>query len=397
MGIPLMVVEYNLGRESRSSPITGPSKLTNKKILHLGGWFGAVGGIMIFSYYVMIIGWVLEYFVNSLTGTFTGMAKEEISAFFTTLTSNTSNVIIYELVILVILGIIVSKGLVKGIEKFTKIAMPAMCLLFIGLAIYVLTLPKAGAGLRFYLAPDFSKLSFEALLAAIGQVFLSIGVGQGASWVYGSYLDKNADLPKDTTKICLMDTGFAILAGLVIFPAAFSLGIEPDSGFSLLFTTLPNIFGRMTGGYLLGLLFFMGVLIAAITSAIAFTECISSCLMDQFNLDREKERKKAVWSTLGITFLLSIPSIVSFSVGKNIRWFGMDMFSFIDYTSANIFLILAGLFMAIYVGWELGIKKFMEQVNEGSTSFKVRSWWGPLLKFVVPAVIIINLITSNFK
>ncbi len=396
MGIPLMIVEYNLGRESQSSPVSGNIKLTKNKFWQLGGIFGFIGGIMIFSYYVMIIGWVLKYAISFLSGTFAGQSMESISLWFDSLYVNTGLTLIHEIVILVVLGFIVARGLVKGVEAVARIAMPAMVVLFAALAIYSIMLPGAAEGLKFYLKPDFSKLSFDAVIAAIGQVFLSIGVGQGASWVYGSYLKKDADIPYDITKVVLMDTGFALLAGLVIFPAAFAVGVQPDAGFGLLFKTMPSVFATMPGGSIIGILFFFGVLVAAVTSAIAFTECLSSSIMDTFKMDRVKDRVKATWITIGVTFVLSLFSVMACGPMADVKWFGMDMFTFFDTVSANIFLILSGLIMCLFVGWSIGIEKFKEQVNQGAAKIKVENWWSPLLKFVVPAIIIVNLIAANF-
>jgi len=227
-------------------------------------------------------------------------------------------------------------------------------------------------------------------------VFLSIGVGQGASWVYGSYLNKDADIPSDITKVVIMDTGFALLAGLVIFPAAFAVGVQPDAGFGLLFKTMPSVFGTMPGGSIIGILFFFGILVAAITSAIAFTECLSSSIMDTFKMDRSKGRIKATWITIAVTFAFSLFSVMACGPMADVKWFGMDMFTFFDTVSANIFLILSGLIMCLFVGWGIGIDKFKEQVNQGAKKFRVENWWGPLLKFVVPGIIIVNFIAANF-
>ncbi|HEY8392859.1 MAG TPA: sodium-dependent transporter [Capillibacterium sp.] len=396
MGIPLMIVEYNLGRESQSSPITGNIKLTKNKFWQLGGIFGFIGGLMIFSYYVMIIGWVAKYGIAFITGTFRGMNREAISLWFDSLYANTGLTLFYEIVILVLLGFIVSRGLVKGVEAVAKVAMPLMVFLFAGLAIYSNTLPGAFEGLKFYLKPDFTKLSFEAVVAAIGQVFLSIGVGQGASWVYGSYLKKDDDIPSDITKVVLMDTGFAFLAGLVIFPAAFAVGVQPDAGFGLLFKTMPSVFGTMPGGLIIGVLFFFGTLIAAITSAIAFTEFLSSSIMDLFKMDRSKDRVKATRLSIIVTFVLSLFSVLACGPLAHVKWFGMDMFTFFDVVSANIFLILSGLIMCLFTAWSIGFKKFKEQVNLGAKKLKVQDWWEPLIKYIVPIIIIINLIAANF-
>lgn len=388
IGIPLFTVEVSLGRKSQSSPTTGFKKLAPGKPWVLGGWFGMLGGIFIFSYYTMIIGWVVAYLFKTITGSYFGMNPDNINQMFSDFTSSTGTVIIWQIIVMVILGIIVCRGLVNGVEKFSKIMMPILFFFLVALSIYALTLPGALKGLSFYLKPDFSKLNMEACLVALGQVFLSIGVGQGASWIYGSYLDKKSNIVGDSIIIGSMDTLCALLAGLIIFPTAFAFGVSPDAGPGLIFVTLPNIFANMTGGIIFGTLFFFLVTIAAFSSAIAFVEAISSWIMDQFNWDRSKSRIKAVWIAIIGTFILGIPSLMAMGPLSNIKWFGKDMFSFIDYLSSNIFLVLAGLIMAIYVGWSMGITKFKEITNSGTKKIKVKNYWGPWLKYVLPLVIL---------
>lgn len=388
VAMPLFIIEFSLGRASASSITTGYRKLAPRKPWFIGGLLGIVGTILIFSYYLMIMGWVAAYLFKTLKAEYFGMTAVEVSELFNSFAARSGEVILWQLGVLAIIGIIVSRGLVKGIERFNKIAMPILFLMLIGLGIYSITLPGGLKGVEFYLKPDFTKISGEAILAALGQVFYSIGVGFGASWVYGSYLSKNADVPGDSTRVALMDTLGAILAGFIIFPAAFAFGVSPDSGYNLIFVTLPNVFGKMPGGIVFGTLFFFFVTVAALTSAIASAECIASWLMDELKWDRSRARVKAVWLILMGCFILGIPSVLSFGKWSGISLFGFNIFGFIDYVSVNILLVIAGLTLALFVGWHLGIKKFMEMANEGAKNLRIKPFWGVLIKYVIPLLIV---------
>ena len=397
VAIPLFVVEFSLGRASKSSITTGYRKLAPRKPWFLGGWMGIITTILILSYYTMIMGWVVAYLFKTIRAQYFGMTAEQVSELFGSFTARSSEVFFWQIAVYVVLGIIVSRGLVKGIEAFCKVAMPLLFLMLIGLGIYSLTLPNALKGLEFYLKPDFTKITGEAILVAIGQVFFSVGIGFGATWVYGSYLDRRANIPGDSTRIALMDTLGALLAGFIIFPAAFAFGVNPGSGYNLIFVTLPNVFGKMPGGIVFGILFFSLVSVAALTSAIASIECIASWFMDELKWDRSKSRVKAVWIILIGCFILGIPTVLSLGSWSNIRLFGLNIFGFVDYVTANIFLVIAGLAMALFVGWSLGIKKFMEMANEGAKGILVKPFWGVLFKYIIPLVIVALFLGEIFK
>jgi len=397
VAIPLFTVEFSLGRASKSSITSGYRKMAPGKPWFIGGWFAMIAVILIFSYYTMLMGWVVAYFFKTIKLQYFGMSADQIGELFNSFTAASNQVFIWQIAVCVALGIIVSKGLVKGIEAFSKIAMPILILGLLGLAVYSLTLPNAFSGLEFYLKPDFSKLTGEAILVAIGQVFLSIGVGFGASWVYGSYLDETANIPSDSIKIALMDTFGALIAGFIIFPAAFTFGVNPEVGQTLIFVTLPNVFAQMTGGTVFGALFFFLISVAATTSAIALVECIASWLMDELKWDREKSRGKAVWITIVGCFILGIPNVLSFGSWSGIKIFGFNIFDFVDYVSANIFLVISGLVMALFAGWSLGIKKFMEMTNQGAEGLLVKPLWGVLIKYVIPLLIIILVLGRVFQ
>jgi len=396
IGIPLFIIEFSLGRESQSSITTGLKKLAPRTKWYIGGWFAIIAVTFVFAYYTMLMGWVAAYLFKSLKAKYLGMNADQIRAMYTSFTENPLEVILWQIGCLIVLGIIVSRGLVKGVETFSKVAMPVLFLLLIALGVYSLTLPGAMKGIEFYLKPDLSKISFEAFLVALGQVFFSIGVGFGASWVYGSYLSKKADVPGDSARVALMDTVGALLAGFIIFPAAFAFGINPGTGYELIFVTLPNVFGQMPGGSIFGILFFFLVTVAAYTSAIANTECISSFLMDELNWDRAKSRAKAVWLSLLGIFIIGVPGILSFGPWNHIKLGGQTIFGFVDSIATNVFLVLAGLCMALFVGWHLGMKKFMNMANRGARGLRVKQSWGFLIKYVIPLVIISLLLSNLF-
>lgn len=397
VAIPLFTVEFSLGRASKSSITTGYRKLAPGKPWFLGGWMGIISIILVLSYYTMIMGWLAAYLFKTIRAQYFGMTADQVNELFNNFIARSGEVFLWQIGVYAVLGIIVSRGLVKGIEAFCKVAMPFLFLMLIGLGIYSLTLPNALKGVEFYLKPDFTKITGEAILVAIGQVFFSVGIGFGATWVYGSYLDRRANIPGDSTRIALMDTLGALLAGFIIFPAAFAFGVNPGSGYNLIFVTLPNVFGKMPGGIVFGILFFSLVSVAALTSAIASIECIASWFMDELKWDRSKSRAKAVWIILIGCFILGIPTVLSLSSWSNIRLFGLNIFGFVDYVSANILLVIAGLAMALFVGWSLGIKKFMEMANEGAKNMLVKPFWGVLFKYIIPLLIVALVLGEIFK
>jgi NSS family neurotransmitter:Na+ symporter len=397
IAIPLFTIEFSLGRTSQSSITSGFRKLSPGKPWWIGGLIGILGNIFIFSYYTMVIGWVIAYLFKTVRGQYTGMTAGQITSIYSDLTEGSGQVFLWQILVYVLLGIIVSRGLVKGVEAFSKIAMPILFLMLIGLGLYALTLPGAMNGVEFYLKPDFTKINGEAIIAALGQVFFSVGVGFGATWAYGSYLSKKANIPGDAARIAFMDSAGALLAGFIIFPAAFAFGVNPDTGYELIFVTLPNVFGQMPGGSVFGTLFFFLVSVAALTSAIAHTECIASWIMDEFKWDRIYSRTRATWLVLSGCFLLGIPTVLSFGPLSETKIFGKTFFEFIDYLSVNVFLIMAGLFLAVYVGWSLGIKRFTAVTNEGAGRLRVMPYWGFLIKYIIPAVILMLFIMKIFK
>lgn len=392
IGIPLFIAEMGLGRRTQLNPISGMRKLEKKGSIWVAiGWLGVAAATIIMSYYTMLIGWMLAYFIKMLTGQFSGTTAEEIMTIYTSFTSNPIEVMIYTVIMIIILGIIVNKGLKNGIESCCKYLMPALFVLLIGLAIKSLTLPGAIEGVKWYLTPDFSKIDGGVILAALSQAFFAIGIGFAGSFVYGSYLDKNnSNLPSDATIIIIVNTLIAIVAGLVIFPAIFSFGLSPTEGPGLTFITMPNLFSKMAGGRFFGAAFFFLVIIAGITSGIGFLEAITCTASEVFKVDR----KKAVWIILGIIFILSIPCILSQGPWSGIKILGKNFFDLADYVSGSILMPLGALLMSLYIALKWTFKGYMEDCNTGAGKFRVQSWWKPIVVVLIPITVIIIMVTG---
>lgn len=393
IGIPIFLAETGLGRKVQTGIITGLRQLTRKGspwVLFIG-WLGILAAGLIMSYYLMIMGWIFAYIFKVGLGTFNGATTEQIAKIYEDLVSNPLAVIGYTLIPTLIIGLIVSRGVKNGIEKFVKISMPILLIMLILLAIYSLSLPGSMDGVVWYLKPDFSVITPKTFLEALGQVFFSLGIGFAGAFTYGSYLDpQNSDLVKDSVWVISFDTTIAFLSGLVIFPALFAFQIAPDSGPGLLFLTIPNILDKMPGGTIFGMMFFILVIIAAITTAVGLIETVSANTAELLNL----RRKTSVWLWLGVMFILAIPSILSHGPWAHIELFSKNIFELIDYVSGNILLVLSGLFISLYVVFKWKFKNFQHDINIGATSIKITAISKPVIQFVIPIAILIILVSG---
>ncbi len=392
IGIPLLTTEVGLGRKSQLTPIAGMRQLAQgKKFWHSIGWIESAAALIIMGYYLMIIAWVAVYFVEYVSGKFATMSPADVNNNFDVLVSKPGTVFAYATSISVLLYFIVGRGLQKGVELVSKIFMPLLLVFFIVLAVWANTLEGSGEGLSWYLTPDFSKINGEVILAALGQVFFSIGVGLAAGFVFGGYLDKEkSDVPGSVMMVVGFDTGIAIVAGLLIFPALFAFGLEPNSGPGLLFVTMATLFTKVPMGNFLGSVFFFLVFIAGLTSIIGLVEGITATLMDS----RNWKRPKAVLVTLGATFLLSIPSIMSFGAWSHIEIIGKDLFDFSDFISGSIMLPLGGLLISLFAAYVWGFDQFKNDINIGAGKVRVTNMWKPFMLVLIPIVILIILING---
>lgn len=393
IGIPLFTMEMSLGRKTQMSPVEGMRSLTKKgSPWVIFGWLGVLSAFFILTYYIQIMGWILAYLFKMISGQLAGLTAEGYTKAFSDFTSNTGVVAGFTLACVVIVGLISARGLEKGIEKACKIMMPTLFIMLIILAIRSLTLPGASEGVKWYLKVDFSKINGKVLLDALGQCFFSIGIASGGAFIYGSYLKKDSDIPTDAAIIVAADTIAALIAGLVMFPAIFALGLTPDAGPSLLFVTMSNLFAHIPAGNFFGGMFFLLVFFAAVSSALGYLEPIVTTGTELFKMDR----KKAVWVSLIIIFIVGFPTIMAQGPWANVLIGGRNFFDFADYLSGNIMMPLGALVLSFYTLLVWKFNKYQEETNAGAVKLKVYDWWGPLVKVLIPIALVIIFVTGVF-
>ncbi len=382
VGFTLMLAEIALGRYTGLNPI-GAYRKISKKWSWVGG-LGVLAGFMILSYYSVIGGWVIKYLVKSVTGGLNvsdpGMLGDAFGAFIT----SPGEPIFYHGIFMLITMIIVIKGIGGGIEKSTKLMMPALFVMIFLIAVRAMTLPGASAGIRYLLVPDFAKITPGVILAALGQVFFSLSLGMGAMITYGSYLDKKTNIPQSSTIIPLIDTGVALLAGLAVLPAVFAYNLDPNAGIGIIFNSFPAIFSQLPMGGLFSLIFFVLVLFAAVSSSISLLEVCVSYVVDEW-----KVKRLVATSVIGVALFL-IGSAASLSLGawSDFKILGLGIFDFLDYGSANVLLPLGGLLLCIVVGWFWGTDNAIkEATNNGEVEFKLAGAWIVLVKYIGPVAI----------
>jgi len=378
VGFTIMLGEITLGRATGLNALGAYRKL-NKKFAWVGG-AGILAAFTILGYYNAVGGWVIKYIVQFVTGGVSG----DSAVFFGEFISSPIEPIIWALVFALATAFIVWKGISGGIEKYSKVLMPALFVLLIVVVIRSVTLPGAGAGLEYYLKPDFSKLTPAAIGAALGQVFFSLSLGMGCMITYGSYLSKDENIEKDAFIVPLMDTSAALLAGFAILPAVFAFGFEPGVGPSLMFITLPSVFAAMPLGAVFGLLFFILVLFAAITSSISLLEVCTAYVIDEFKWSRTK----ATVVLACAIFVLTILSSLAMGPMANVLIFGKNFFDLLDFIASNILLPVGGLMMCIFIGYFWGIDNAVAEISQnGKFAFRLKGFWTVLVKYIAPIAV----------
>ena len=394
IGIPLMTAEVGLGRKTQLTPIAGMARLTGSKTSpwNLVGWFGITAATLITAYYIMIIAWVTAYFVMLVRGGGElGQTPEETRAAFDAFIATPGPVFGYAFLVTLLVAYVVSRGVTKGIERYARFLMPLLVVLLVALAIRALTLPGAAAGVVWYLTPNFSALTGTSVLAALGQAFFSIGIGMAGGFVMGSYLNRHdTDVPGNTALVVAFDTGVAVVAGLVLFPALFAFGMDPDQGAGLLFITMTSLFQQMPGGMVFGAAFFFLMLVAGFTSQVAVFESLVATVVDSLGMTR----KRAVVLCAAGGFLLCVPVILSQGPWSHIHIFGMSFFDFANTVSSDYLLGAGGLLLSLYVVSKWGWSRFREETNQGAGRVKVTAAWGPLIRFVIPVSVALVLLGS---
>lgn len=389
LGLPIMVMEFAVGRASQRSIATSFNVLEKEgSKWHIYGYFGMAGNYLLMMFYTTIGGWMLSYFFKMAKGEFQGLDITGVTQTFDTLRSDAPTMIFWMLMVVVLSFLVCSMGLQSGVERINKIMMVVLLLLMVVLAINSCLLPGAGEGLKFYLVPDFNKLVengiSEAVFAAMGQAFFTLSLGIGALAIFGSYIGKERKLTGEAVNILVLDTTVALIAGLIIFPACFAFGINPGEGPGLVFVTLPNVFNEMPGGRLWGALFFLFMTFAALSTIIAVFQNLISFAQDLWNWSL----KKAVLVNGIAVFVLSLPCIFGMTIWSDFTILGKQIMDFEDFLVSNNMLPLGSLVYLLFCvsryGW--GWDKFLKEANTGEgLSFpkKLRVY----LTFVLPLVV----------
>ncbi len=392
IGIPIMISELAIGRNTQSNAVGSYKKLQPNKKWYLTGYLAVLTSFIIVSFYSIIAGWVFSYFAKSVTGKLANVVPEKLGSYFEILSGNTTSVLLWNIIVIGITAFIVISGIKEGIEKYSKILMPILIFTLVILVVRSLTLEGASKGLEFLFKPDFSELSAGGVLEALGHAFYTLSLGMGIMITYGSYVGKEENLASLSLQVVLADTFIALMAGIVIFPAVFAYGFEPDAGPSLIFITLPAVFQSMPFGTVFESLFFLLVGIAAITSTISLLEVSVSFMTEEFNINR---KKATIILSIGV-FLLSIPGSLSFGVWKDVSIFGMSIFDFMDYVASYIFLPVGGMLTCIFVGRVWQTERLFEEVSsEGLYSFSGYKFYSFIIKYIAPIAIIFIFLHST--
>ncbi len=388
-GFTLMVTEIALGRKSQLSAVSAFAKF-NKKFAFLG-YLASLVPIIILPYYSVIGGWVTKYLVAFCSGNMSSAAQD---GYFNNFISSTGEPIFYFAIFLGLTALIVLLGVEKGIEKVSKFMMPVLVVLSIGVAIYSICLPGALDGVVYYLKPDFSNFSVTTVLAAMGQLFYSMSLAMGIMITYGSYMKKDVNIESATRQISLFDTGIAFFAGLMIIPAVFSFSGGDQSalgqGPGLMFVTLPKVFESFPGGTLVGALFFVLVLLAALTSSISLMETVVSIFIDKFKL----KRKTTCLIVLIGSIALGLLSTLGYGVWADVKIIGMQFLDFFDFISNSVIMPIVALVTCIFVGYFIKPKTLIEEIENGNTQFKSKKLFVVMVKYIAPIFIVLILISS---
>ncbi len=401
MGLPIMVMEFSVGRASRKSVICSFQELEPKgSKWHAYGWFGMAGNYLLMMYYTTIAGWLLIYFIRMAKGDFVGLDSTGVSNAFTNLTGDVKIQTIF-MAIVVLLGMAVCiRGLKDGVEKVNKAMMVCLLVILVVLAVRSIVLPGAEAGLEFYLKPDLNALMYnsegefrlgEAVYAAMGQAFFTLSLGIGAIAIFGSYIGKERRLMGEALNVTILDTFVAFVSGLIIFPAAFAFGVQPDSGPNLIFITLPNVFNSMPGGRLWGALFFIFMSFAAMSTVTAVFENILSCCMDKWGWSRNK----AVAINLVLILILSMPCLLGYNVLSDVKILGSDIMGFEDFIVSNNLLPIGSIIYLLFCvskrGW--GFKNFLKEADSGE-GLKFPAGLEFYFRWILPIIVLIIFIVG---
>ena len=398
MGLPIMAMEFAVGRASRKSVIVSFQQLEPKGTKwHWYGWFGMAGNYLLMMFYTTIAGWLMLYFFKIALGQFEGLDAQGVTAAYGAMVAAPGIQVVFMAIVVVLGMVICSRGLQNGVEKVNKVMMLCLLALLVVLAVRAVTLPGAAEGLKFYLVPNFQNLMYnaqgqfrlgEAVYAAMGQAFFTLSLGIGAMAIFGSYIGKDRRLFGESINVGVLDTCVAFVSGLIIFPSAFAFGVNPDAGANLIFVTLPNVFNAMPGGRLWGALFFVFLFFAALSTVTAVFENILACWMDKWNLPR----RKAVLANLVLIFLLSLPCLLGNNLWSGVKVLGMGVMDFEDFLVSNNLLPIGSVIYLLFCcvspkfGW--GFENFLKEADQGK-GVRFPALFRVYFTYVLPIIVLI--------
>lgn len=392
MGIPVMTMEFSLGRASQKSPVRLYQALEPKgSKWHLHGYLALAGNYLLMMFYTTVAGWMIQYFLAIASGRFNGMDTKQVEETFNSICANPVTMVVFACLVVVLGFFICSFSLQKGVEKVSKFMMLALLVIMVILAINSFTMDGAKEGLTFYLKPDLDRAMEvgigNVIVGAMTQAFFTLSLGIGAMAIFGSYIGKERSLLGESINVAILDTFVAVVSGLIIFPACFTYGVEAGSGPSLIFVTLPNVFNHMPLGNLWGALFFVFMTFAALTTVLAVFENILACCRDMFGWSR----KKACVVNCLLMIVLSLPCALGFNVLSGVHPLGgtTNFMDLEDFLVSNLLLPLGSLIFVLFAvskkGW--GWKNFFQEANAGK-GLKVQPWMRGYMTYVLPLIIL---------
>ncbi|EPD50508.1 sodium-dependent transporter [Paenisporosarcina sp. FSL H8-0542] len=390
IGLPILLAEFVIGRKGQADAITGLKKLAPGKKWYLIGWSGFFFSFIILSFYSVVGGWILSYLGRALLFSLNNTGESSYANLFNSIISNPWEVLIGQAVFMLLTIMIVQGGIEAGIERASRIMMPALLIFFVVLVIRSLTLEGAMEGVKFMFVPDWSYFNAQTLLLALGQAFFSLSVGVAGMMTYASYLPKEQKLGNSAVSVSMLNIGISLMAGLVIFPAVFALGYSPNEGPGLVFIILPAVFEQIPFGAFFMLLFFILMLFATLTSSIAMLETVVSMGIK----NAYDKRKRSSWIYGLLIFLVGIPSALSFGVFSDVKIFGKSFFDFADFLTNNFGLPLGALMISIFAGYVLKKQETFEELNMSSLAFNI---WRFVVRYLAPIAIILIFLNAMFS
>jgi len=401
LGVPIMTMEFAIGRASQKSPVKFYQELEPEgSKWHIHGYTSLVGNYLLLMFYTSVAGWILQYFVETVRGTFEGLDTAGIKTVYDGMMTKPGTLLVYVAVAVLLAVVVCSIGVAKGLERITKWMMLALLAIMVVLAVNSIMLPGSEEGLRFYLVPNLDRMKEvgigNIIVGAMNQAFFTLSIGIGSMAIFGSYIGKEHALMGEATRVAVLDTFVAFASGLIIFPACMAYGVQVDSGKNLIFITLPNIFNNLSGGRIWGSLFFVFMSFAALSTVLAVFENLVSCTMELFGWNR----KKACYINGIALFLLSVPCVLGFNLWKNVAPMGdgSNIMDLEDFIVSNLMLPLGALTFILFCttryGW--GWKKFQTEANEGK-GMKVTNWMRGYISYVLPVVVVVLFVMGLYN